>query len=662
MQLQLINLIIWPKVQSHGPRIIKFEKGRVNVITGGSRTGKSAIIPIIDYCLASSECQIPIDTIRDHSAWYGLLVETETEQLLLARKGPEGRDASDSFYLLRGETVSIPPVIELPNEKTEGIKHILNSLAGTPYVRLSGAEDPRPYQERLGFRDLMALVFQSQEVVANQNILFYKTHAHEHRERLKNWLPYILGAETPEVLMARQRLSTVQAKLAQLRREHQKATAISNSWLENMSGHLQVAKRYGLLPETYEFPAKPLPEELISTARDILATKPETIVPTPQHLDQAAQEMLRLEKEEDKLSDQISHTRKRLDDIVRLKSGLSGYGDTARRRADRLQVSQWLEDISAEAQDCPLCGEAKHERSRGEMRKISAAFQVVEAEANRTKEIPASFAREEATLKTQLETAIEARRAVTSRIDKALAHSRTAKEQFDRRQNMYFFLGHLKASVDTFERLTTGGELSEALEALVKEEQELQGKVDPKGVQRRLDAALKIVAQRALVRLDTLDAEDKYKRTPPEFSVKDLSLKVLSNDGHWHFLAEVGSASNWLSFHIAFVCALHEYFNELPESCVPSFAVFDQPSQVYFPKTTRGSQVSDETKYDDEDVKAVVGIFQTLADSVKEQKGKWQCIVLDHARDEIYGEIEEVYEVDVWRDGKKLIPPHWYQR
>ncbi|WP_130392949.1 hypothetical protein [Cupriavidus agavae] len=244
---------------------------------------------------------------------------------------------------------SIPPFIESPNEKTEGIKHILNSLAGTPYIRLSGAEDPRPYQERLGFRDLMALVFQSQEVVANQNILFYKTHAHEHRERLKNWLPYILGAETPEVLIARQRLSTVQVKLAQLRREHQKATAVSNSWLENMSGHLQVAKRYGLLPGTYEFPAKPLPEELIGTARDILATKPETTVPTPQHLDQAAQEMLRLEKEEDKLSDQISHARKRLDDIVRLKSGLTGYGDTARRRADRLQISQWLEDIATEA-------------------------------------------------------------------------------------------------------------------------------------------------------------------------------------------------------------------------------------------------------------------------------------------------------------------------
>jgi hypothetical protein len=50
-----------------------------------------------------------------------------------------------------------------------------------------------------------------------------------------------------------------------------------------------------------------------------------------------------------------------------------------------------------------------------------------------------------------------------------------------------------------------------------------------------------------------------------------------------------------------------------------------------------------------------------LANSVREQKGKWQCIVLDHARDEIYRDIPEVFEVDVWRDGKKLIPTQWYE-
>jgi hypothetical protein len=658
MKFQIIKLIIWPKNRTFAPRIIKFEKGKVNVITGGSRTGKSAIIPIIDYCLASSECQIPIDTIRDHSEWYGLLFEAAQEQVLLARKGPEGREPSDAFFLSRGTTLSIPTFIVEPNEKTDSVKHMLNTISGTPYFSLNGPDDLRPYQQRLSFRDLMALIFQSQEVVANQNILFYKTHAHEHRERLKNWLPYILGAENLEVLSSRQRLSVIQTKLNQLRREIEKAKRVSESWLSNLTGHLQVAKTYGLLSEDY-IPSND-PSDLLETAKYVLSSPPGRPQPTSPQIEQATKELLLLEEQDDKISDDISLTRKRLNDIGRLKSGLIGYSGSARRRADRLHISQWLEDISQESHDCPLCGSYEHDKTNAEISKITAAFKKIEDEANRTKEIPNSFTREEETLKLQLEDALSRRKILSGRIDRVLAQNKEAKALFDRRESMFFFLGHLKASLEVFQSLTTEGNFGEELAKLEFEEKELLRLLDPEGVQRRLQAALKIVTQKTLIRLQTLDAEDKYKKVPPEFSVKDLSLKVLSNDGHWHFLAEVGSASNWLSFHIAFICALHEFFNEMSSSCIPSFAVFDQPSQVYFPKTNRATTGEDKSQYADEDVEAVIGIFKTLANSVREQKGNWQCIVLDHARDEIYRDIKEVYEVEVWRYGDKLIPAHWY--
>jgi len=658
MKFQIIKLIIWPKDVSFEPRVINFEKGKVNVVTGGSRTGKSAIIPIIDYCLGSSECQIPIDTIRDHSGWYGLVVETAQEQILLARKGPDGREPSDAFFLLRGVTVLVPPVIIEANEKTDRIKHLLNTLSGTPYFRLNGPDDHRPFQERLGFRDLMALVFQSQEVVANQNILFYKTHAHEHRERLKNWLPYILGAENLEVLSARQRLSVLQTKINQLRRELDKTKRVSTSWVSNMTGHLQVAKTYGLLSEEYVVTDDPF--EMIKVAENILASHSERPALTAPQIKRANEELLLLEQQEEKVSDEISLARRRLADVSRLKSSLLGYGGSARKRADRLHISKWLENVVQVDHDCPLCGSEEHNKAKVELNKIARAFKNVEDEASRIKEIPTSFVREEDALKQSLENALEIRRNLSKRIDNTLSKDKDAKEQFDRRQNMYFFLGHLKASLEIFQSLIVGGTLAEEITRLEEEEKLLLSLVDPEGVRRRLQASLKLVSQKALSRLKTLDVEDKYKKIPPEFSVKDLSLKVLSNDGHWHFLAEVGSASNWLSFHIAFVCALHEFFSEMPESCVPGFAVFDQPSQVYFPKTSRATDV-DKSQYGDEDVEAVVGIFKTLADSVREQNGNWQCIVLDHARDEIYQGIDEVHEVEVWRDGTKLIPVNWYQ-
>jgi hypothetical protein len=664
MFFQIRNLIVWPRNRKFSPEIINFELGQVNVITGGSRSGKSAIIPIIDYCLASSECNIPIDTIRDNSSWYGVLVVTEHEQLLIARKGPIGKDASDAFYISRGAAISIPPAIDAPNQKQDNVKHLLNSISGTPYFKLSGEEDQRGYQERLSFRDLMALVFQSQEVVANQNILFYKTHAHEHRQRLRNWLPYILGAENIDVLEARQRLSAVQSRLNQLRKEDEKARKVSSSWLSNMTGHLNIAKSYGLLSEDY-VPSNNV-QDLLETARDISKSAPVRPQPTLPQIDQATKDLVLLEQEDDKVSDEISLLRKRLEDLRRLRSGLVDYGGSVKRRADRLHISQWMQDVASQGHECPLCGSEEHERTNAEIGKIAAAFRLVEDAANKTTEVPASFAREEATLKLQLDGALTKKKNASARLDTALAKNKAAKEQFDRRQSMYFFLGHLKASLETFESLTQNGSFGEKIKTLEAEEKSLQAILDPAGVKRRLEAALGDISQLALARLKTLDVEEKYKKVPPEFSVTDLNLRVRSDDGHWHFLSEVGSASNWLSFHIAFMCALHEYFNgagKATASSVPSFSVFDQPSQVYFPKTIRGvdEDKQDKSLYADEDFVAVVGIFKTLAASVKSQKGKWQCIVLDHARDEIYKGIEGVHEVAEWRGGRKLIPSYWYE-
>src|SRR5699024_273220 len=165
-----------------------------------------------------------------------------------------------------------------------------------------------------------------------------------------------------------------------------------------------------------------------------------------------------------------------------------------------------------------------------------------------------------------------------------------------------------------------------------------------------------------LVHLQQLDVEEKYRRVPPKFSVKDLHLSVLSDDNHWHFLSEVGSASNWVSFHIALITSLQEYFIELGDSSVPSFVIFDQPSQVYFPQLKLNkNQDEDDPEFESEDVEAVKKIFRVLSESIKGKDGNWQSIVVDHADSSVYGDIEGVHEVDVWRNGKKLIPENWLE-
>lgn len=660
MKFQLLKLIIWPKSVEFAPQIINFKMGMVNVITGASRTGKSAIIPIIDYCLASSDCFIPIDTIRDYASWYGVIFQTETEQILIARKAPDGKRVSNEYFFSRGELVSIPPIIEETKENTDGIKHILNTLASVPYLTLDGSESGNEkFQARLGFRDLIALVFQNQDIVANQNILFYKTHSHEHRERLRNWFPYILGAENIEILVARQRLQFIEKRLNQLRKEYEKVKSVSASWIANMLGHLKVANEYGILKE--EVSDKTDPEELLLLAKNILDNIPEHSKTKFENIEEANHEIANLEAEDERISLQIGIVKKRLNDVKRLKSSFFDYGTSQRKRADRLHISQWLENIAESSSICPACGSTEHPNTKHELSKIITAFKKYEEESRKLVEIPTSFTREEARIKIELQKLIDERELYQKRYDLLLARDEIAQKEFQRKQNMFLFLGHLKASMETYEKLVDGGDLQNEISTIEQEYDKLISLVDRRAIQKRVDKATTIISQGILNHLKTLDVEDKYRTSAPKFSIKDLNISVLGSDGNWHFLAEIGSASNWVSFHIGLMCSLQEFFLELDSSCVPSFIIFDQPSQVYFPRIKRSVKDADyDVKYEDEDISAVKNIFITLANSVLAKQGAWQCIVLDHADSSIYGDIEGVYEVAEWRNGEKLIPMEWY--
>ena len=59
MYFQINKLILWSK-NGHGNRAVEFRPGVVNVISGASKTGKSAVVPIVDYCLGSGRCGIPV--------------------------------------------------------------------------------------------------------------------------------------------------------------------------------------------------------------------------------------------------------------------------------------------------------------------------------------------------------------------------------------------------------------------------------------------------------------------------------------------------------------------------------------------------------------------------------------------------------------------------
>lgn len=57
----------------------------LNIITGKSSTGKSAIIEIFDYCFASSEYNIPKGVITDVAELYYLYIQINNAFFVLGR-------------------------------------------------------------------------------------------------------------------------------------------------------------------------------------------------------------------------------------------------------------------------------------------------------------------------------------------------------------------------------------------------------------------------------------------------------------------------------------------------------------------------------------------------------------------------------------------------
>jgi hypothetical protein len=73
--MQILELAVY----SHDGRVrrLRFRLGALNIITGGSKTGKSAIQQIVEYCLGNSTCDIPAGVIWDSVSWYALLLQFE---------------------------------------------------------------------------------------------------------------------------------------------------------------------------------------------------------------------------------------------------------------------------------------------------------------------------------------------------------------------------------------------------------------------------------------------------------------------------------------------------------------------------------------------------------------------------------------------------------
>lgn len=656
MYFQIEKIILWPKKIQYSYKTVDFCCDKINVITGASKTGKSAIIPIIDYCLGSGNCQIPVNTIRDACSWFGVMIKLENRRMLLARKEPELQKSTDEMMLMEEEEIIIPKV-PVKNTSRKNVCRHLDEIARISFLEMD-QNVISGFTARPSFRDMMAFCYQTQNIVANANTLFYKADTMEHRTKLINIFPYILGAVTAEILAKSQELNDLLRKLKRKERELEKLQEVADGWRIEIAGWINAAKEYGLITVKHSTESLSFDGQMALLKEISQKSSADTSV-LKENIEDAAKEIVELRKQENKLSLELSKYKSRYLEMTQFVESIDEYRKTLAIQIDRLSVSKWLSELTSKNEICPFCG-SKHNVTE-QMNQLLSSLEGLEQESEEIAEIPVAFEREYSLVQGKISELTEKITSIQKRIK---IQNNKKDETYNQKytlESVSRFLGKVQYAEETYRAIGYDGELQEQIKGLKDRIVVLQSEINEAAVQKRFKAALKNIELKIMKLLPLLDTENPEDNV--EIAYKDLTIAVMGKSGRKDYLWEIGSGSNWLSYHISVSLAFQMFFAEQAYSSIPQFIVYDQPSQVYFP--SKLAQKEEEKEEDpvlaDEDVLAVRKIFETMAYALKEIHSHMQIIVLEHAAESAWGGVENVNLVEEWRQGdnNKLIPKEW---
>jgi hypothetical protein len=649
MHFQILKLILWSKA-GHDPRILEFEPGMVNVISGASKTGKSAVIPIIDYCLASGKCSIPVGTIRDACSWFGVVIGTIEGQKLLARREPGDARQTGDMFLLEADTIEVPLAAPEKNTTSDSVKRMLDSLAGLSQLRLD-PESESGYQSRVGFRDLIAFTFQPQYIVANPMVLFFNADTTEHREKLKAIFPYVLGALTPAMLEARWEIDRLQRDLRRKEAALAATRSAVRAWEAETHAWVRQAIEFGLLSADTVVP-EDWPS-IVDLLRRASKANTRASFTTIDSIEPTLRRVQELRTEESSAAASLTERRQRLSEMNRLVSSSQTFGSAIRIQRDRLDIANWLRSRVDEV-SVPLVTVGGGGRDK--LDALTNALAGIDIQLRSQPHLSDSFDRERLRLRGEVEDATNRLMAVRQEIVLLEQKSEQARQGSYRQDRLERFAGRLEQALVSLDRSEEGSQLAEEVGALERRISELRKIFSDGQIRRKTESALQIIQQMAGAIVPMLDAE--WPDAPIKIVVEDLTIKVVHKD-RADFLWEIGSGANWLAYHVAVTLALQRFFTEAVNHPVPGLLIYDQPSQVYFPRGFGDEEATFTGRSRDEDISAVRAAFKTVGAEVVRARGQLQVIVLDHAGIDVWGEIAGVTLAEEWRGNLKLIPPEW---
>ncbi len=584
----------------------------LNVITGHSKKGKSALIEIVDYCLCATIPSVPKGIISDFATLFCIILKVDNNFLVIARPNASGEQSKIYVALetnrgfLKDFSITYfdnKPLLKIKGAGQENIEKFLGLNVMDSNLELSDKK-----KGKASLRNMTPFLYQYQNLIASKHALFSKMDDYNKKASILEQIPIFLGIADSEYYSLRRQVDELEKKLKGIEREKQKEL-VFNSQYEN--------RLEGLCRSYFSIVGKEIPEfnsltHLISITGNL---------PGFDKLEPFKSDSNRLY---DKLRASLSSETLRLNSINSELRKIEDIAKSAKKSILNLahikNRSEHIEEVDCL---CPVCGNDVVSLSDKAL-SINKALESLNLEVGSM----AGFARFDAE---QLETLKFEKRAVqkeisdlNTRIEEFETYNKKLIEYKDKRDSLAYLRAKIEIIVEQISnkiQITDFGEKNIRSEIKVLNESlaKYDFKADLDDCQRKLNSWINSIA-------NNLDFEEQFLPAKLDLSLNDLSV-IHSDKKYGRIrLSDLGSGANWLAFHLSASLGLLRLFSYKTESPVPNFLFLDQPSQVYFPRDFNSH---------DNDIKKVENIYIQIIKSLKESKnisGRYsQVIVLDHA-------------------------------
>jgi predicted nucleic acid-binding Zn-ribbon protein len=627
-------------------RDVMFHDG-LNILTGQSSTGKSALSEIIEFCMGRSTFNVPEGVIRDKVRWYAVIYRFAGEEVLIAKPAPgPGAQSSNAVMVWRAAEVNAPAFDELiVNDNDDGVVALLSSLLGIPENTTDVPLESSRENYDANIKHTLYYLFQKQTIVANKDQLFYRQNEDYQPQAIKDTLPILLGVSGRDKFTLQSRLRTANRDL----RLNAKLVSQAQDAIDNSE-----QRAIGLLSEarTVGIPIRAdRGTDIIDLLRQALDWRPQSVP------DEDGERVSVIESELSDIRERRREAQRQIESAQLFARQANGFEGEIVEQRDRLASIkalpfnkatgdwQWPFAPANLALETPIAT-----AMLAELDNLDRELEAVTGERPALEAYLLTQQNDVATLSEQI-------RGKELELSSAIASNEAIAEMGSRNNAAARVVGRISLFL---ENLATDEELNRLLteqrrlKAVIAD---LEGRLGADDSESRLVATLSNIAMHMSSYIKDLNGE--FAEFPARLDLHNLTV-VIDRPGRPVYMNKSGGGASHLAYHLAALLSLHRFAANYAQP-LPRFLVIDQPTQVYFPSESAykaaGGSV-DQTELQDADLNAVRRLFEVLNRYATQDVPGFQLIVTEHAnlRDDWF---QAALVEDPWTKPPALVPDDW---